>query len=261
MLRSNLTDSDADVELGVYNDGYPALAHWMAQDPDSETLIFRKFDSLSVRNLLYLQAELFDIEGRLLKLEKQISKRRDITLMESARRWETFIENAEGPNVRPEQEMMELVVKMRKKLKEYRKSYRNSLPLLGLKEVDEALILQSQVASLGQPSNRALRFFMRWFQGDSRDLKGAKPFPIIDGEAKKMLDDDDDLAALKVPEDDDRLSQLLRDHWPLQVSTCLTWSAFWSRMLTTYLGKPWNKFWRQHKILPTSACVAHRRCS
>lgn len=32
-----------------------------------------------------------------------------------------------------------------------------------------------------------------------------------------MLEDEDDLAALKVPDEDDRLSQLLRDHWPMRV--------------------------------------------
>jgi hypothetical protein len=81
--------------------------------------------------------------------------------------------------------------------------------------------LQTQVANLGRPSNRALRFFRRWFHGESRDLKGRKPFAIIDGEATRMLNDEDDLAALRVPEEDDRLSHLLRDHWSLQVSLCV----------------------------------------
>jgi hypothetical protein len=84
--------------------------------------------------------------------------------------------------------------------------------------VDEALILQAQVANLGRPSNRALRYFRRWFHGESRDLKRRKPFAIIDGEATRMLNDEEDLAALRVPEEDDRLSHLLRDHLPLQVS-------------------------------------------
>ena len=34
-------EGDAESELGAYNDGYPALARWMAQDPDNETLTFR----------------------------------------------------------------------------------------------------------------------------------------------------------------------------------------------------------------------------
>jgi hypothetical protein len=116
---------DAESGLGAYNDGYPALARWMAQDPDNETLIFRKFDSLSTRNLLYLQAELVEIERRVFDLESQIPESRDVTLMESLRRWETFVEeaarNAAQGSPRPEKELMVLVVSMRKKLKEYRK--------------------------------------------------------------------------------------------------------------------------------------------
>jgi hypothetical protein len=64
-----------------------------------------------------------------------------------------------------------------------------------------------------------LGFFENGFRGEGRDLKASKePFPIIAGEARKLLDDGDDLAALKVPDEDDRLSQVLRDHWPLRVS-------------------------------------------
>jgi hypothetical protein len=83
-----------ETELDTYDDGYPALARWMAQDPDNETLIFRKFDSLSTRNLLYLQAELFDIERRMFEIERQIPASRNVTLIESARRWETFVDEA-----------------------------------------------------------------------------------------------------------------------------------------------------------------------
>jgi hypothetical protein len=119
--------------------------------------------------------------------------------------------------------------------------------------------LQAQVANLGRPSNRALRFFRRWFHGESRDLKGRKPFAIIDSEATKMLDDEDDLAALKVPEEDDRLSQLLRDHWPLQVSACAM-----TRMLmfaTHSFGETWQelrdstRYFRLRHVTRTVAIV------
>lgn len=82
---------------------------------------------------------------------------------------------------------------------------------------DEALVLQAEIAKLGRPRGRALRFFRRWFEGTSRKLAKKGPYDIIAGEAKVMLEDEDDLAALKVPEEDDRLSQLLRDYWPLRV--------------------------------------------
>lgn len=120
------TDKDIDVESGIHDDGYPALAHWIAQDPDNETLIFRKFDGLGVRNLLYMQAELFDIEKRVLAFERQISSCQDMDLRVSVRRWETFVENAASTHPRPEQELMKLVKEMREKTKEYRKYQRRT---------------------------------------------------------------------------------------------------------------------------------------
>lgn len=118
------TDKDIHVESGSYNDGYPALAQWIAQDPDNETLIFRKFDSLGARNLLYMQAELFDVEKRVRDFEKQILGSRDMDLQISMRRWETLVENADSLRPRPEQELMLLVKEMRLKTKEYRE-FRN----------------------------------------------------------------------------------------------------------------------------------------
>ena len=50
------------VELGQLRDGYPALAKWIARDPDNETLIFRRFDRLAARNILHLQAQLIALE-------------------------------------------------------------------------------------------------------------------------------------------------------------------------------------------------------
>jgi hypothetical protein len=45
-------------------DGYPSLAEDIASDPDRTTLVFRRFDKLAVRNLLYLQSELVELEAR-----------------------------------------------------------------------------------------------------------------------------------------------------------------------------------------------------
>lgn len=47
--------------------GYPALAHFMASD--SVFRIFRRFDFLTVRTLLYLQDELCELEQRLKELD------------------------------------------------------------------------------------------------------------------------------------------------------------------------------------------------
>ena len=44
-------------------DGYPSLAEDISSDPDRTFLVFRRFDKLAVRNLLYLQSELAELEA------------------------------------------------------------------------------------------------------------------------------------------------------------------------------------------------------
>ena len=44
-------------------DGYPSLAEDISSDPDRTSLVFRRFDRLAVRNLLYLQSELVELEA------------------------------------------------------------------------------------------------------------------------------------------------------------------------------------------------------
>ena len=51
-------------------EGYAAVAAWIALDPDSETFVFRKFDRLAARNLLYLQSELLAVEKDLDRLDR-----------------------------------------------------------------------------------------------------------------------------------------------------------------------------------------------
>jgi len=41
---------------------------------------------------------------------------------------------------------------------------------------------------------------------------------VLGGQAKYTLDNEQDLAALKTPADDDFLSRFLQDHWPVTVS-------------------------------------------
>ncbi|CAG9975056.1 unnamed protein product [Clonostachys byssicola] len=182
-----------DVELGLPQDGYPALANWIAADPDSETFIFRKFNRLAARNLLYLQSELCTLEGSLEKLDSQIGKDRSLKM--SARMWEMLVEKAEDNN-RPEWEWMELRRDIKDKLKEYH----------------EALILQSSIANLSTPRASVLRRFEDWFRGGARGSQ----YCIISGQAQGILDDVDDLATLKLVGEEDMLSRFVQDHWPLK---------------------------------------------
>lgn len=122
MSQSISTKPNVDIERDAYHDGYPALARFMAQDPDNETFIFRRFDSLAALNLLYLQAEVFEIRRKIINFQKSIVGRLDKDLIESMRRWETHTENVHNSPQRPEREMDDLLVVLRAKLKEYRES-------------------------------------------------------------------------------------------------------------------------------------------
>src|SRR5277367_1163522 len=111
-----------DIEVGqppeARRDGYPAVAAWMARDPDNESFIYRKFDKLSARNLLNLQSELINLESKLEKFDNETQNSNDQVLKQSARKWEIFVRNAA---VREEEKKrMELNMEIRVKLREYR---------------------------------------------------------------------------------------------------------------------------------------------
>ncbi|ORY13958.1 hypothetical protein BCR34DRAFT_561312 [Clohesyomyces aquaticus] len=186
-----------DLEHGEAPDGYPALTNWIAADPDNETFVFRKFDRLAARNLLNLQSELFEIEAALDGFDVETSKGEDVTRKMSARDWGTFVENfndPQGPKWAKDRRRLEL--DLRSKIKEYH----------------EALALQASIIGLERPSNRVLNIFGAWFSGESR----GETSTIIAGKARKMLKDEDDLVTLKTGDDQDTLSNLIKNHWPLK---------------------------------------------
>jgi hypothetical protein len=78
-------------------DGHPALADFLAQDPDHETFVFRKFKKLAVRNVLYLQGELTALEEEVETLEREAAKSDDPEVHLSMRSWKTLDENAQRP--------------------------------------------------------------------------------------------------------------------------------------------------------------------
>ena len=99
-----------------YIKGYPSLAAFIASDSDRSTSIYRRFDRLSARNLLYLQSELVELESRQDRLDAADLKRTTDEKM-SASNWEIFKERAE--RTAQEKERMEVVKEIREKLKEY----------------------------------------------------------------------------------------------------------------------------------------------
>jgi hypothetical protein len=93
--------------------GYPRLAGRMEQLP--ETAIFRRFDALNARNLLYLQAELTSIEDDLINQERSDSL--DYAKRQYAVDWYWLSQSEDHGST----EQLDLVHKMRRTLKEYSK--------------------------------------------------------------------------------------------------------------------------------------------
>jgi hypothetical protein len=96
--------------------GYPSLATFIASDKDKSTANFKRFDRLAARNLLYLQSDLAELQA---KLEEYDDQGRDGSLAakESARNWAVFKERT----AKSDPERMQLVLEIRRKIKEYRK--------------------------------------------------------------------------------------------------------------------------------------------
>src|SRR6187549_1354832 len=92
--------------------GYPSFAEFIASDRDKSTVVFRRFDRLSSRNLLYLQSELSELEAQLDALDER-DRKGGTEVKQFARNWEEARKNG------GEKERVELVVKIREKLKEY----------------------------------------------------------------------------------------------------------------------------------------------
>jgi hypothetical protein len=200
-----------DIELGHIRDGYPALANWIARDPDSETYVFRKFSRLGARNLLHLQSHLITLEYEIDQLDDEARRSDDYEARQSSRRWETLTKHAEDSK-RPEKERLEKAKELEIKLKEYCKCHR--LELYHVTDcTDEALLLQADICRLAAPSGRVLGAFRDYIDG--KNSKGLR-VPLLSGRAKDMLISEIDLVALRKAENGDILSRVLQDHWIFQ---------------------------------------------
>jgi hypothetical protein len=100
------------------SEGFAAVAEWIALDPDNETFIFRKFDRLAARNLLYLQARIMVLEKEFEGLDKEVTQSNDMTLKDAARTWEQLVQkDSEGQE--HARRHMKLSFEIKQALKEY----------------------------------------------------------------------------------------------------------------------------------------------
>ena len=97
-------------------ESYSSFADFIASDP--ELSVYRRFDRLSARNLLYLQSELLELQAKLAGLDEEDYGEKNGDVILSAKCWEIFASRAEE-HAR-EGERMETIRKIRALLKEYR---------------------------------------------------------------------------------------------------------------------------------------------
>jgi hypothetical protein len=113
-----VNDVEKDVFEVVYVKGYPSLAAFIASDRDKSTAIYRRFDRLSARNLLYLQSELQELEERQDAFDAE-DLHGGLQEKKSARNWQVLKKKAKQQNNEREKKRLDLVFEIRDKLKEY----------------------------------------------------------------------------------------------------------------------------------------------
>ncbi|KAJ9655398.1 hypothetical protein H2201_008812 [Coniosporium apollinis] len=183
-------------------DGYPSLSTFIASDPDKTTLVFKHFDRLAIRNLLYLQSELEDLQAQQDEFDRIDANDQsdDLSAKQCARNWGEFKRTAQTDQDGRQKQRMELVMKIRVTMKEYR----------------EALQLESSIASLGQPSRRTLDALRHFFKPKSEKSDG---FTLLGSHSAGLYDDENDLIALKTPQQQDRLTSIVQTHFPVFFKT------------------------------------------
>ncbi|KAH8656040.1 hypothetical protein BGZ60DRAFT_532364 [Tricladium varicosporioides] len=164
--------------------GYPTLANFIAHDEDQSTSIYRSHRKLSSRNLLYLEAELSELEHELEILDAE-DLRGSFEGKKFARSWKMLYESSDPHH----KKQAMLIMAIRVKIKEFHK----------------ALILEQAVANMPRPHPQTVALVDTWTK---RWLNSGKS--ILADASGKRLDDRKDLVALRAPPDHDYLVRFAR---------------------------------------------------
>jgi hypothetical protein len=98
--------------------GFIAVTSKITSDPDKSTTIYRRFDALSARNLLFYQAELAELEDLQKQYDEDDRKARDTASIECQREWDAFVHCAREEG--REKRKMDLAMRIREVLAKYR---------------------------------------------------------------------------------------------------------------------------------------------
>ena len=195
--------------------GFPSFAEFIARDKDAA--IYRRFERLSARSLLYRQSELHDLEAQVEDLDREDAKDIDNEeAQQAAVDWRCFSTHAGGQA----RKRRELQANINIKIKEYREWSLENVDFDAHTNVlDEAIILESRVLSLSSPNNRTLRDFRRTFKPKTHSA-------ALWGRDEQLFANERDLVAL-APMDTDRLNIFLKGYF-----------GYFFKVSNPYISKP-----------------------
>ncbi|KAM5367861.1 hypothetical protein ACJZ2D_009772 [Fusarium nematophilum] len=180
----------------AHEKGFDKLASWTAGIPDYEGFVFRRFDRLSARNLQHLESELASLEGKLEDLDREAAETGDIESSRARYNWTMFEETSKLKDTLGFRRM-KVAQEISSKLKNY----------------DEVLLLQSQIAAIKQPDKYQSAMVQKCFNMGVHPSEFLANSPrLLDGYDYSRLDNPRDLIALNSPPDPDFLSRFLRHH-------------------------------------------------
>ena len=109
----------SDEEKGIQKHdevGFAEVSNFIAADKEHTASLFNRFEKLGARNLMYLQSELRAFELQLSRFDAQDAQGSDwVTAMD----WQYLCDRADQGDVRAVKRV-QLVLKIREKVKEYR---------------------------------------------------------------------------------------------------------------------------------------------
>ena len=116
-----------DIEMASptkeYLNGFPSVAQFIAQDKDKSSTVYRRFDRLAARNLLYQQSRLQQLEKKQQSLDDEDLQNGDLDSKRAATCWEEF--EALAKVRERERERMETAEEIEKHLRAYRNPHRS----------------------------------------------------------------------------------------------------------------------------------------
>ncbi|KAI1197743.1 hypothetical protein F5X97DRAFT_333812 [Nemania serpens] len=140
-------DASVAIDLGFAEaGGYTRLAEFMGQQP--QLAIFRRFAALTNANLLYLQAEITQLEDRLDVVQTQDSQSSDDARQKYLRSWNQLSMSAGFDAGSPEREQYELIMRLRELIVQYQ----------------QALFFHREALALRTPHIKILEDLREWIQ-------------------------------------------------------------------------------------------------